>query len=116
MVLAFSPEGTKFRTRATMFPSLFSQCSIDWFLPWPKEALIDVSGRFIGGFKIEASKEVKEALIEHMGEVHAMVQTVCDIYYERMRRRVFVTPKSYLSFIALYKDLYTANWNGIDKD
>jgi len=48
IILAFSPVGTKFRTRASMFPSLFSQCSIDWFLPWPKEALVDVSGRFIG--------------------------------------------------------------------
>jgi dynein heavy chain len=99
-----------------MFPSLFSQCSIDWFLPWPKEALIDVSGRFIGDFKVEATKEVKESLIEHMGECHAMVATVCEIYFERMRRRVFVTPKSYLSFIALYKDLYTTNWAGIDKE
>jgi dynein heavy chain len=35
MVLAFSPVGTKFRDRSQKFPSLFSQCSIDWFLPWP---------------------------------------------------------------------------------
>jgi len=48
VILAFSPVGTKFRTRASMFPSLFSQCSIDWFLPWPIAALVDVSGRFIG--------------------------------------------------------------------
>lgn len=34
-VLAFSPVGTKFRTRSQKFPSLFSCCSIDWFLPWP---------------------------------------------------------------------------------
>jgi dynein heavy chain len=59
MVLAFSPEGSKFRSRATAFPSLFSQCSIDWFLPWPKEALVDVSGRFIGAFDLESTKEVK---------------------------------------------------------
>jgi len=70
MVLAFSPAGTKFRTRASMFPSLFSQCNIDWFLPWPKEALVDVSGRFIGDFDIECTKEVKEELINHMGECH----------------------------------------------
>jgi dynein heavy chain len=78
--------------------------------------LVDVSGRFIGEFKMESTKDVKAALIEHMGEVHNMVQNVCDVYYERMRRRVFVTPKSYLSFIALYKDLYETNWKGIDKD
>lgn len=45
MVLAFSPVGTKFRERAQKFPSLFSQCSIDWFLPWPEEALVSVSSK-----------------------------------------------------------------------
>jgi dynein heavy chain len=116
MVLAFSPVGNKFRTRASYFPSLFSQCAIDWFLPWPKEALVDVSGRFIGQFDIECTPEVKEELVNHMGECHNMVQGVRDVYFERMRRNVYVTPKSYLSFIDLYKTLYKAKWQGIDKD
>jgi len=59
-VLAFSPVGTKFRERAQKFPSLFSQCSIDWFLPWPLDALIDVSQKFIGEFNISCKKDVKE--------------------------------------------------------
>jgi dynein heavy chain len=33
-----------------------------------------------------------------------------------MRRNVYVTPKSYLSFIDLYKALYKAKWKGIDTD
>jgi dynein heavy chain len=33
-----------------------------------------------------------------------------------MRKNVYTTPKSYLSFIALYKDLYKAKWKGIDVD
>lgn len=114
IILAFSPVGTKFRTRASMFPSLFSQCSIDWFLPWPKEALIDVSGRFIGQFDIECTKEVKEELVQHMGTCHDMVREVSEIYFERMRKSVFTTPKSYLSFLAMYKDLYKKKWNEID--
>jgi len=78
IILAFSPVGTKFRTRASMFPSLFSQCSIDWFLPWPKEALVDVSGRFIGTFDIECTKEVKEEIVQHMGACHDMVREVSE--------------------------------------
>ncbi len=31
---------------------------------------------------------------------------VCDIYFQRMRRYVYVTPKSYLSFIDQYKQVY----------
>jgi dynein heavy chain len=33
-----------------------------------------------------------------------------------MRKNVYTTPKSYLSFIALYKDLYNTKWKGIDVD
>lgn len=31
---------------------------------------------------------------------------VCDEYFSKMRRQVYQTPKSYLSFIAMYKQLY----------
>ena len=39
LVLAMSPIGEDFKRRLRMFPSLVNCCAIDWFLPWPKEAL-----------------------------------------------------------------------------
>jgi dynein heavy chain len=116
IILAFSPVGTKFRTRASMFPSLFSECSVDWFLPWPKEALTDVSKRSLGNFEIEATKEVKAAVVEHMGEIHKLCEKATEEFFEKFRRNVYVTPKSYLSFIAMYKDLYKNKWTGIDSE
>jgi len=80
-VFCFSPVGTKFRERAQRFPSLFSQCNIDWFLPWPEEALISVSEKFLKTFKIDNNNTVKDALIVHMGRVHQMVTEVCEIYF-----------------------------------
>ena len=113
-VLCFSPVGTKFRTRAQQFPSLFSQCNIDWFLTWPEEALISVSEKFLKTFKIENTSAVKDALIVHMGKVHNLVTEVCGIYFQQMRRYVYVTPKSYLSFINMYQDVYVKKFKGID--
>jgi len=47
-----------------------------------------------------------------MGAVHQMVNNVCDTYYQKMRRQVFVTPKSYLSYLNAYKTLYVEKYYG----
>jgi dynein heavy chain len=114
MILAFSPVGTKFRVRAQKFPALFSQCSIDWFLPWPEDALVAVSNKFLNDFKMDCTKEIKTALQSHMGKVHDLVHEVCGVYLTKLRRYVYVTPKSYLSFIDLYKEVYKKKYEGFD--
>jgi len=43
-----------------------------------------------------------------------MVIDVSESYYQRMRRHVYVTPKSYLSFIDLYKAVYKQKYDAID--
>jgi dynein heavy chain len=115
-VLAFSPVGNQFRERAQKFPSLFSQCTINWFLPWPEDALIDVSTKFLSNFEIDCTAEVKTQLMEHMGRVHKIVDNTTKEYFTQMRRHVYVTPKSYLSFIASYNELYTKKYNEVDKE
>ena len=45
MVLCFSPVGDKFSRRAQQFPGLINGCTINWFLPWPEEALTAVSSK-----------------------------------------------------------------------
>ena len=55
------------------FPGLINGCTIDWFLPWPQEALIAVSTKFIGDFSMACSNEDKFKLQEHMGNVHVAV-------------------------------------------
>ena len=114
MVLAFSPVGSKFRERSQKFPSLFSSCSINWFLPWPEDALVSVARSKMGGFQMDAKKEVRASLEAHMGKVHDLVTDVCEVYFQRMRRHVYVTPKSYLFFIDLYKEVYKVKYDAID--
>jgi dynein heavy chain len=63
---------------------------------------------------MDAKREVRESLEQHMGNCHNMVNDVCELYFQRMRRRVFVTPKSYLSFIDLYKVIYKDKYDKID--
>ena len=106
LMICMSPMNPKFPVRARKFPGLISCPTIDWFLPWPADALVALSKAFIQNFNVECTPEVKEGLMTHMGMVHSMVTEVCDEYFVKMRRKVFQTPKSYLSFIQNFMGLY----------
>ena len=43
-----SPVGDTLRTRCRNFPGLVNNASIDWFMPWPKQALCAVASVFLG--------------------------------------------------------------------
>ena len=43
VVMCMSPLGDEYRDRIRQFPSLINCCTIDWFSPWPDEALSAVA-------------------------------------------------------------------------
>merc|ERR1719181_960751 len=59
MILCFSPVGEAFRVRARRFPALVNNTVIDWFHPWPTEALESVADRFLDDVELgeDAVKE-----------------------------------------------------------
>ncbi|KAK9841874.1 hypothetical protein WJX81_008571 [Elliptochloris bilobata] len=107
VVLCFSPVGAQFSRRAQQFPGLINGCTIDWFLAWPEEALTAVSSKAIDEFPMACPRPVKEQLKALMGSVHSAVTVACHEYFERFRRHVYVTPRSYLAFLAGYRELYS---------
>lgn len=69
-----------------------------------------VSSKFIDEFKMACSEEARSQLKIMMGHTHVYVTAACKEYFEKFRRHVYVTPKSYLSFIQGYKELYSRKW------
>ena len=53
--------------------------------------------------------------MQHMGNDHLLVNKGCEMYFQKMRRAVFVTPKSYLSYLNSYKDLYIDKYEGLNR-
>lgn len=43
VALLMSPVGDEFRVRCRKFPALLNICTLDWFSPWPQEALQSVA-------------------------------------------------------------------------
>ncbi|XP_023289507.1 dynein heavy chain 8, axonemal, partial [Orussus abietinus] len=114
IVLCFSPVGEKFRSRSLKFPGLISGCTMNWFTRWPKDALCAVSNHFLGKYKVMCTTEIKQQLIQVMGDVHDDVSDICAKYFDRFRRQTYVTPKSFLSFIDAYKIIYKQWLNNIN--
>ena len=102
--LCFSPVGDKFRIRARNFPALINCTVIDWFQPWPHEALVSVAGRFLAEIP-DIEPELLENLQFHCAFTHMAVNDASNAYLEEDRRYNYTTPKSYLELISLYKDM-----------
>ena len=64
MALCFSPVGDSFRNRARKFPALINCTVIDWFHPWPKEALTSVADKFLAD--VEMDDGVRESVIKFL--------------------------------------------------
>jgi len=100
IVLAMSPAGDTLRVRCRNFPGLISNTIVDWFFPWPEDALTAVANNFMGGVELEDDQRSK--VIDHLVMVHLSVQEYSEEFKTVYKRNNFSTPKNYLDFINNY--------------
>jgi dynein heavy chain, axonemal len=103
LVLTMSPIGEDFKRRLRMFPSLVNCCTIDWFLPWPKEALQSVAEFFLNPSKIDLDN--REGIIKICVDMQERVSQLTQRYYQELKRFYYVTPTSYLVLIKTFQGL-----------
>ena len=120
IVLCMSPMSSVFNERLRRFPSLISSTVIDWFLPWPADALLSVSERFLADLNLDIDKsgvideeeiEAHKAIIRFMPFAFDIVNKVSAEYREREGGSVHSTPKSYLALISLYRAMFDKKFN-----
>eukprot|EP00961_Rhodomonas_salina_P038056 511646-Rhodomonas_salina.1 len=124
VVLSMSPVGDSFRNRCRQFPSLINCCTIDWYLEWPADALVDVAMRTLESVNLIQPKasldesadkstekrpmnaqEMRRAVAEACVTIHSQVKVLEERFWDEMRRRFYVSPKSYLELLSLYGSL-----------
>jgi dynein heavy chain len=104
MALCFSPVGDGFRNKARKFPALVNCTVIDWFQPWPEDALLSVARKFLADVEMQ-SDEIRDSVVRFMPFSFKTVNEFSAQIFEQERRYVYTTPKSFLELIKLFKAL-----------
>ena len=101
---AMSPLSDAFLTRMRMFPSFVNCCTIDWFTEWPEDAL-----RRVGIKEMSADAEnlgiadMLPKVVEMFKAMHKSVEKMTNRYRTEVNRHNYVTPRSYLELLTLFR-------------
>jgi len=85
-----------------MFPGIINCTSLDWFHAWPRDALIDVAGRFLAEIEFP-DEEIGTNISDHMAHVHLSIDDANADFLAQERRHNYTTPTSFLELISFYK-------------
>jgi dynein heavy chain len=105
LIICMSPIGEAFRNRLRMFPSLVNCCTIDWFSTWPSDALKSVAANSVSEISDLGTEEIIDGIVSLCVYMHESVREKCLQYRSELNRHNYVTPKSYLELLNLYKNL-----------
>ncbi|KAF4738460.1 hypothetical protein FOZ63_025846, partial [Perkinsus olseni] len=107
MSICFSPVGDAMRSRARKFPALVNCTVIDWFQPWPKDALRSVGDKFLA--EVEqlgpADGALRAGVVDFLPFSFEAVGHQSEKFIEVERRFAYTTPKSFLELIKLYTSM-----------
>ena len=114
MTLCFSPVGDALRKRARQFPALVNCTVIDWFQPWPQDALQNVADSFLKS--VELDEAIRESIVKFMPFSFEIVNELSAKLFEQERRYVYTTPKSFLELIKLYTTMLSNKRESLGKN
>jgi len=60
LIFLMSKTGDNLRNYTRMYPGLINNTTIIWYMPWPKEALVEVAYKYLSDIDISKNIEEKE--------------------------------------------------------
>lgn len=104
IILTFSPIGSTFRDKCRQFPSLINYSTIDWFDKWPQEAYVKIAQSQLSKQDNLTSSDL-ESLSKVMLDINTSVENLAEEFFATTKRKVYITPSSFLEFLNLYNKL-----------
>lgn len=114
MTLCMSPS-EEFIGRARKFPAIINCTVIDWFHPWPTDALLSVARKFLEEVEM-ASEEERTAVINFLPFSFSTVGEFSKVVFDSERRHIYTTPKSFLELIKLFKSMLAIKRKTLEED
>ncbi len=106
-----SPIGEGLRNRLNMFPAISSQCFINWVAEWPENALLKVADLFLTD-NVNSDKEQLNLSSQDRADiclfsvfVHSNITQQAENFFQQYKRKIFITPKTYLNYISAFDKL-----------
>jgi dynein heavy chain len=90
MVLCFSPVGDGMRVRSQRFSAIVTGCVIDWFQPWPEEALLSVAANFMSEVPDLGDDEARGNVVKFIAYAQTMMEEVNVQFKKKEKRLVYV--------------------------
>ncbi|OQR95645.1 dynein heavy chain, partial [Thraustotheca clavata] len=102
-VLCFSPVNGILRQWSRRFPALVNCTIIDWFQPWPSEALQNVAVRSLSATNLHG--DALAAVEAFMPFAFESVNSIAAKFKQEENRSVYTTPKTYLECLNYFDEL-----------
>jgi len=104
--ICMSPVGEAFRNYCRQYPALINNTTIDWFMAWPEEALIEVANKFLGN--IELPDDKRQGLANLCGYAHATTSKAAERMQKELRRIFYVTPTNFIELLKGFDKILAA--------
>ncbi|XP_066581151.1 dynein axonemal heavy chain 2 [Prorops nasuta] len=119
LILVMSPIGESFRSRLRQYPALINCTSIDWFLEWPEEALLEVGNKFLMNLNLTLTitAPLQDTMRNGVASVFALMHQTVSRYSRRMavemKRHYYVTSMNFLELVTSYKEMLETKRNNL---
>lgn len=101
VLICMDPFNSQFRNRCRKFRSLFNNCTIDWFMKWPRTAFHTAALTFFT--EMTENEQHNNSVARICVAIHEQVETAAERLLPVRSRHLFICPNNFLDLMELYR-------------